>query len=313
MDRRPAGVYQDEMKPFGKISEQDLDRLFSGKAPTESSGLNDISGLVHVVQNRFSADIDADLESTHLTALMQMVNSTDKGDLAVRPASKVTGPESQASGLPKLRRKFMLESLFATLAGKIAAGSMAVVLAAVPVAATGNLPDQMQTGISQAVENVGINIPLGDSAEDALEAAEDLDDEVVDDVVDDVTDGDTDDTDGETDGDTDDTDGETDGEETDGGTDGWTKTPNGNSAFGQAVAADARDGGVDGQEISAAAHARNEARKAARGNQPTPSPTPSVEPTDVPTDVIDDAGSQRAGNGHGNGGGKPAGVGGGRR
>jgi hypothetical protein len=305
MVRRLAGVYQDEMKPFGKISEQDLDRLFSGKAPTESSGLNDISGLVHVVQNRFSADIDAGLESTHLTALMQMVNSTDKGDLAARPASKVTGPESQASGLPKLRRKFMLESLFATLAGKIAAGSMAVVLAAVPVAATGHLPDEMQTGISEAVENVGINIPLGDTAEDALEAVEELDDEIVDDVVDDVTDGDTD---GETDGDTDDTDGE---EDTEGDTDGGAKTPNGNSAFGQAVAADARDGGVDGQEISAAAHARNEARKAARGNQPTPSPTPTVEPTDDPTDTDDDddAGAQRAGNG----GGKPAGVGGGRR
>jgi hypothetical protein len=34
--------------------------------------------------------------------------------------------------------------------------------------------------------------------------------------------------------------------------------------FGQWVSAQAREGGVDGQEISAAAHARNEARKAAR-------------------------------------------------
>jgi hypothetical protein len=34
--------------------------------------------------------------------------------------------------------------------------------------------------------------------------------------------------------------------------------------FGQWVSTQAREGGVDGQEISAAAHARNEARKAAR-------------------------------------------------
>src|SRR5690606_15084040 len=36
------------------------------------------------------------------------------------------------------------------------------------------------------------------------------------------------------------------------------------ASFGQSVAADARDGGVDGQEIAARAHERNEARKAAR-------------------------------------------------
>lgn len=155
----------------------------------------------------------------------------------------------------------MLESLFASLAAKIAAGGIAIAMAAVPVAATGNFPDQMQTGISHAVENVGIHIPAGDTeearenAEDAVQAAEDATDEVTD-VEEDV-------------------DGDAEGE-------GSDHEPNENSAFGQSVAADARDGGVDGQEISAAAHARNEERKAARQ-----SPTP--EPTEAGTE---DAGSQ---------------------
>ncbi len=262
MDQVSPDVYQSEMKPLGKTSEQDLDRLFSGKVPPGSS-LDDIATLARKVQSNFSAQIGPGLESAHLAAVMQAVNLTDKGDLAVRPASKVTGPATQASGLPKLRRRFMLESLFASLAAKIAAGGIAIAMAAVPVAASGNFPDQMQTGISQAVENIGIHIPAGDAeearkkAEDAAQAAE----EAGEDATDEVTDVE---------------------DDVDGNGEGSGNEPNENAAFGQSVAADARDGGVDGQEINEAAHARNEERKAAR-ETPTPEPTESVVPEDAGT------------------------------
>lgn len=255
------------------------------------------------MQTIFAADVEPSVESTHLAALMQVVNLTDKGNLAVRPASKVTGPDRQASGLPKTRRRFMLESLLATLAGKIAAGGFAVALAAVPVAATGNMPDQMQTGISRAVENIGIHIPVGDTAEEALKKAEDAiqtaEDaaegaiqaaegatEVVTDVVED-------------------------------GVDGEANQPNENAAFGQGVAADAKDGGVDGQEISEAARVQAEERKAAGqahrpegSGQPTTAGTPEDAGSQSQTG-LDTAGDTPAG-GNVPGsvpGGKPAGVG----
>jgi hypothetical protein len=295
------GVYQVEMKPFGKISEQELDRLFSGKAPAENSGLKDIARLVQKVQATYLTNIEPDVEATHLAGLIEMVILTDKGDLAARPASKVTGPHAQASGLPKPRRRFMLESLFATLAGKIAAGGIAIAMAATGAAATGHLPDQAQTGLSNAVEKIGIHIPLGDTAEEALEDAEDaakLAEDAIKATVEEVTDQ---------------VDVDVDGDE--------AKEPNENAAFGQSVAEDARDGGVDGQEISEAARAQAEERRAAgqahrpenagppadAGSQSQTgldraSDTPAADhlPTSVP-------GGQATADQH-----RPAGVGGGR-
>ena len=61
------------------------------------------------------------------------------------------------------------------------------------------------------------------------------------------------------------------------------------AAFGQSVAADARDGGVDGQEISERAHERNDLRKAdddadeaTEATEPQPEPT-HTWPAGVPT------------------------------
>ena len=225
------------MKPFAKISEQDLDRLFSGKAPAEDSGLDDLARLVQAGQSLFLTGVEPDVEATHLAGLMQMVNLTDKGNLAARPASKVTGPHAQASGLPKRRRRFMLESIFATLSMKLAAGGIAVAMAATGgLAGTGNLPDKAQTAVSQALDNVGIEVPLGDSAQEALEAAEEAAAEALEKAEEAAKLA----------------------EEN-----AATGEPNENAAFGQSVAEDAKDGGVDGQVISDAARAQAEERKAA--------------------------------------------------
>jgi hypothetical protein len=241
------------MKPLRRISEQDLDRLFSGKAPAEDSGLADLARLVDRGRSIYLTTIEPDVEAEHLTGLMQVVNLTDKGDLAARPASNVHGPHAQASGLPKPRRRFMLESLFATLSAKIAAGGIAVAMAATGgLAATGSLPDEAQTAVSQALDNIGIDIPLGETAEEALKRAEEAAADALeraeaaaraakenaDDVVNEV-------------------DGDQGGE------------PNENAAFGQSVAEDARDGGVDGQEISERARAQAQERRAAgQANRP---------------------------------------------
>lgn len=132
----------------------------------------------------------------------------------------------------------MLESLFATLAAKLAAGGIAVAMAATGgLAGTGNLPDPAQAAVSAALSNFGINVPGVDAGAEARTAveAEDLDADL-------------------------DADSEENGEEGE---------PNENASFGQSVASDARDGGVDGEEVSARARAMAEERKAAgQANRP---------------------------------------------
>ncbi|MEX0789956.1 MAG: hypothetical protein WD178_04190 [Actinomycetota bacterium] len=164
----------------------------------------------------------------------------------------------------------MLETLFATLAAKFAAAGIAVAVAATGgLAGTGNLPDQAQTAVSQAVSNIGIHIPSGDDVDEeaveALEAANELADEALEEAAE-VT--------------------EVVEEETE-----ETGEPNENAAFGQAVAADARDGGVDGQAISESARAMAAERRAAgQANRPSDAGT-----TDGDEEVVEDGSQAQAG------------------
>ena len=70
----------------------------------------------------------------------------------------------------------MLNSLFASLASKLAAGGIAVALASTGgLAATGNLPDDVQDKVSEVADNLGLDIPAGDELDDATD---DLDGEI---------------------------------------------------------------------------------------------------------------------------------------
>jgi hypothetical protein len=200
---------------------------------------------------------------------------TDKGDLVARPASKVTGPHVQVSGLPKGKEKFMLESLFATLAAKIAAGVIAAVVAATGgLAGTGNLPDPAQTAVSQALSNIGVDIPSGADADEAAAEALELAEEAAAEALEKAQEA-------------------ADVDETSDAEDEGTGEPNENAAFGQSVAADAKDGGVDGQEISARARARAEERKAAgQANRPDAGTTSVDADASVDAGPPADAGAQ---------------------
>lgn len=161
------------MKPLNKLSAQELDRLLSGDLPSGQFEVDDLRLLVEQIRSQNVAAINSDLQAGQLAKLMSVVNLTDKGDLAVRPASKVNGPARQASGLPKQRRRLVLESVFAMFAIKLALGGAAVAVAATGgLAATGNLPDSAQTAVAQVVDGIGIEIPLGETARNALEQAQ---------------------------------------------------------------------------------------------------------------------------------------------
>lgn len=237
------------MFPSKKIDPKELDRLFAGSRP--SPALDDISGLVEKVQSKYLTEIDPDLEASHLAALIQVVSLTDKGDLAARPASKVNGPARQASGPPKRRRRFVLESMFATVSVKFALGSAAVAMAATGgLAAAGNLPDRAQTAISQAVDNVGIEIPAGRTAQaaadEARQAAEQAAASAALERAQAIA-----------------------RTAQDNAAAGKGPSPSPSAGIGRGVASDAIEGGALGSQISEAARAQAEERRAAgRANRP---------------------------------------------
>ncbi|MBW3591217.1 MAG: hypothetical protein KY393_05145 [Actinobacteria bacterium] len=214
-----------------------MERLIAGKPPTADSGLDDVARVVDSVRTAYMSEADPKLEAEHLHGLMNLVHLTDKGDLAVRSASKVNGPGFQVSGLPTRRRRFVLETLFASLAAKVAIGGVAVAMASTgAVAATGNLPDRMQTTVSQAVDNIGINIPLGETAASEQEA---LDKEL-----------------------------DTDDAEQDAGDSKDAAEPDQNAGFGGNVSEDAQEGGINGRETGDRAREMGEERRETGQSQP---------------------------------------------
>lgn len=251
MSRAVFDVYQDEMKPFRKISEQELDRLFSGKAPAENSGLSKIAGLVHAVRTTHVTGVDPDVEASHLAGLIQVVNLTDKGELAARPASKATGSDRQMSGLSKWR-KGMLESVVGALVMKILGGAVALAAATGGLAALDTLPDPAQVRVADAIEAISpFDLP-GNADEEATKALEKAAE-----AANKVT--------------------EAEGDE--------SGEPNENAEFGQSVAADAKDGGVNGQDISEQARQRAaERREAGQAHRPEGVGTQAPENAGPPAD-----------------------------
>ena len=159
-----SGADSDEMRDRRSLSDQDLDRLLAGKAPSGGDPVDrELAAFVRDVRAAFLAAPDTETERTQLAAAMEVTRLTiEKGDPVVRPASKATGPDRQASGLPKWRRRTVFSSLFASLSAKIAGVAVAATAAAGGLAATGGLPAPAQQAVSQAASTIGIHVPSGE-------------------------------------------------------------------------------------------------------------------------------------------------------
>jgi len=160
---------------------------------------------------------------------------------------------------------------------KVAMGATTVTAAVAGAGAVGALPGPAQSAFAASVEAVTpFQVTAGDDTTEQVvddeittlpdedettdgTVPDETDDETEDGTVDDGTTDETDDAvdDGTTDDETDDA--------VDPGAEGTTTyDPELYPNFGAWVSEQARQGGVDGREISAAAHAKNEARKAER-------------------------------------------------
>ncbi|GMQ86096.1 MAG: hypothetical protein BMS9Abin07_1668 [Acidimicrobiia bacterium] len=79
----------------------------------------------------------------------------------------VPTPASSASTArrrPRTRRRRVFSALTTSLIAKILVGSMALAATGGTLAATGNLPDPVQTVVADTVDNIGINIPHPDDS-----------------------------------------------------------------------------------------------------------------------------------------------------
>ncbi len=163
-------------------SPSSFDRLIDGKAPSADSPDDSLSLFVEQAKRVAAIAPSPAAEQAYLKTILEQAQLlVDKGEPAARPASKATGPEIQASGLPIRRRKVVLSSLFGSLTTKLAAAGVAVMLTGTgALAATGSLPDTVQDTFAVAAEVVGIDIPTGN---------EEVTDTDTDGTTDDGTDG----------------------------------------------------------------------------------------------------------------------------
>jgi hypothetical protein len=150
-----------EMEDPWSLSDADLDRLLAGKAPRPGTAFDpELAAFVQDLRAALTTPPPADVAARHIAAATEISRlATEQGDPAVRPASKAHGPEGQASGLPKWRRRSVLSSVFASLTAKIAGVTIAAMAATGGLAAAGALPAPAQAAVASAAASVGITLP----------------------------------------------------------------------------------------------------------------------------------------------------------
>jgi hypothetical protein len=165
-----TGDYDDEMIRRSQLDDSSIEQLLAGASVPGNELLVSFVEDVHV-----ATSVQATGPSSELATLFAEGFSTEKGDLLATAASNVTGPAPQAAGLPKWRKRNMIEIALTKLAAlglaaKIGAATGAVALSGTAAAVTGALPDAVQERVAAVAEQVGIDIPGGKSAEHRVDA-----------------------------------------------------------------------------------------------------------------------------------------------
>ena len=147
-----AGDYGDEMFRRTHLDDETAERILTGNSV---AGWESVASLA---EDARLARMAPPAPSAALATLFAEGFSTDKGDLLVTAASNVPGPAPQAAGLPKWRKKNVIEVLLAKIAAagviaKTAAAAGAVAVAATGVAATGAVE---VPGVTKALEKAGV-------------------------------------------------------------------------------------------------------------------------------------------------------------
>ena len=149
-----SGDYRTEMFRNHPLDDATIEAFFTGQPADED--LAPLAGFVEDLRSVTSGP--APVPSMRLAAMLAEGFSTEKGDLLVTAASNVTGPASQAAGLPKRKRtkKMIIAELLAGLgvAAKAGIGLTAAAAAVTAGGAAGVLPGPAQGAVSAGVEAV---------------------------------------------------------------------------------------------------------------------------------------------------------------
>jgi hypothetical protein len=165
-----TGDYDDEMIRRSHLDDSSIEQLLAGASVPGNELLISFVEDVHA-----ATSVQASGPGSELATLFAEGLSIEKGDLLATAASNVTGPAPQAAGLPKWRKRNMIEIALTKLAAlglaaKIGAATGVVALSGTAAAVTGALPDTVQERVAAVAEQVGIDIPGGKSAEHRVDA-----------------------------------------------------------------------------------------------------------------------------------------------
>ena len=173
------GGYQHEMGRFGNVSDGELERLLAGKVPHGDEELEALTSFVQDMKDTYQVSPDETSEARHLAAIVEAAHLLpDKSEPVARSASKADGPATQASGLPKKRRKLVSARLDSIVVRTVV--GVAVFATAGSLAFAGTLPDPLQQAAVDVADTVGVTLP--DPDESSSDENEDAPLVLVDDV-----------------------------------------------------------------------------------------------------------------------------------
>ena len=148
---------QDEMGRFFKLSEQEIDELFSGVAPPASGNLEELAELLAQARSDLSATPDKLTESRHLAAIVDATQLVTSG----RPACNAAGSaieRDQRVALP-WRNRPVFNNRFSSLAAQLSLAGGIVVVGLTGTAYAGALPGPVQRAVADAAHSVGLSLP----------------------------------------------------------------------------------------------------------------------------------------------------------
>ena len=151
----PGDGCSDEMDDVTRMSDADIERLLTGKAPLDGEDAPGLTSFFADLKGRYVAEPPPAVRQAHLA---KMFDAARLPNTQLRPTPR-PGAETGSPGRSPWRRKVVFSSLFGTLAAKILAGVVAAAAATGGLAAAGALPGPVQNIFASAAGGVGVSIP----------------------------------------------------------------------------------------------------------------------------------------------------------
>ncbi|HEU5001561.1 MAG TPA: hypothetical protein VFW71_02125 [Actinomycetota bacterium] len=146
-----------EMDDVTRMSDTDIERLLTGKAPLGGEDAPDLTSFFADLKSRYVADPPPAVRQAHLAQMFDKLPDAARLPITQqrtqqRPTPR-PGTDTGTPGRPPWRRKVVFSSLFGTLTAKILAGVVAAAAATGGLAAAGALPAPVQNIFSAAAGN----------------------------------------------------------------------------------------------------------------------------------------------------------------